>query len=66
MSDLIKKVEKVKNSIEQTKVGEILKSDPAFYLEPTNKLDNVLEEDREFMKFYEVFSELDKSFSTNT
>ena len=56
------KVEKVKNSIEQTKVGEILKSDPAFYLEPTNKLDNVLEEDREFMKFYEVFSELDKSF----
>ena len=56
------KVEKVKNSIEQTKIGEILKSDPAFYLEPTNKLENVLEEDREFMKFYEVFSELDKSF----
>jgi len=56
------KVEKIKNSIEQTKIGEILKSDPAFYLEPTNKLNNVLEEDREFMKFYEVFSELDKSF----
>lgn len=56
------KVEKIKNSIEQTKIGEILKSDPAFYLEPTNKLENVLEEDREFMKFYEVFSELDKSF----
>lgn len=54
--------ERVKNSIEQTKIGQILKSDPAFYLEPTNKLDNVMEEDRAFMKFYEVFAELSPAF----
>lgn len=54
--------ERVKNSIEQTKIGQILKSDPAFYLEPTNKLDNVMEEDRAFMKFYEVFAELNPAF----
>lgn len=54
--------ERVKNSIEQTKIGQILKSDPAFYLEPSNKLDNVMEEDRAFMKFYEVFAELNQAF----
>lgn len=54
--------ERVKNSIEQTKIAQILKSDPAFYLEPTNKLDNVMEEDRAFMKFYEVFAELNPAF----
>lgn len=56
------RAERVKNSIEQTKIGQILKSDPAFYLEPTNKLDNVMEEDRAFMKFYEVFAELNPAF----
>lgn len=56
------RAERIKNNIEQTKIGEILKSDPAFYLEPTNKLDSVLEDDREFMKFYEVFAELNPAF----
>tara|TARA_Y100000816_G_scaffold291796_1_gene284407 strand:- start:838 stop:5418 length:4581 start_codon:yes stop_codon:yes gene_type:complete len=56
------KATRVKNSIEQTKISEILLSDPAFYFEKTNNLDNVLEEDKEFMKFYEVFSELDPAF----
>ena len=56
------KANKIKNSIEQTKIAEILVSDPAFYFEKENKLDNVLEEDKEFMKFYEIFSELDPAF----
>ena len=56
------KANKIKNSIEQTKISEILVSDPAFYFEKENKLDNVLEEDKEFMKFYEIFSELDPAF----
>lgn len=56
------RAERVKNSIEQTKIGQILQSDPAFYLEPTNKLDSVMEEDRSFMKFYEVFAELNPAF----
>lgn len=53
------RAERVKNSIEQTKIGEILKGDPTFYLEPSNKLQGVLDEDRDFMQFYEVFAELD-------
>ena len=56
------RAERVKNSIEQTKIGQILKSDPTIYLEPTNNLQNVLEEDRDFMKFYEVFSELNPAY----
>lgn len=51
--------EKVKNSIEQTKIGEIIKGDPTFYLEPTNKILGAIPEDRDFLKFYEVFAELD-------
>lgn len=51
--------ERVKNSIEQTKIGEIIKGDPTFYLEPTNKIQGAIEEDRDFLKFYEVFAELD-------
>ncbi len=51
--------EKVKNSIEQTKIGEIIKGDPTFYLEPTNKIQGAIPEDRDFLKFYEVFAELD-------
>ena len=51
--------ERVKNSIEQTKIGEIIKGDPTFYLEPTNKITGAIEEDRDFLKFYEVFAELD-------
>lgn len=53
------RAERVKNSIEQTKIGEILKGDPTFYLEASNKLNGVLDEDRDFMQFYEVFAELD-------
>jgi len=51
--------ERVKNSIEQTKIGEIIKGDPTFYLEPTNKIQGAIAEDRDFLKFYEVFAELD-------
>ena len=51
--------ERVKNSIEQTKIGEIIKGDPTFYLEPSNKIQGAIEEDRDFLKFYEVFAELD-------
>lgn len=51
--------ERVKNSIEQTKIGEIIKGDPTFYLEPTNKITGAIAEDRDFLKFYEVFAELD-------
>jgi DNA-directed RNA polymerase beta' subunit len=53
------KAEVIKNSISQITIGEILKNDPEFYLEPTNKIENVLEEDRAFMKFYEVFTEME-------
>ena len=60
------RVEKVKNSIEQTKIGEIIKGDPTFYLEPTNKLDGALDDDKTFMKFYEMFTELDGAINETT
>ena len=53
------KAEVIKNAIAQVTIGKILKSDPEFYLEPSNKIENALEEDREFMAFYEIFSELE-------
>ena len=53
------KAEVIKNAISQITIGEILKNDPEFYLEPTNKIENVLDEDKAFMKFYEVFAELE-------
>jgi len=53
------KAEVIKNSISQIRIGQILKNDPEFYLEPTNKIENVLEEDKTFMKFYEVFTEME-------
>lgn len=53
------KAEVIKNAISQITIGEILKNDPEFYLEPTNKIENILEEDRAFMKFYEVFTEME-------
>lgn len=50
----------VKNNIEQTKIRDILKGDPAFYLEPTGRsAQGALEEDKAFMKFYDIFQELD-------
>lgn len=53
------KAEVIKNSISQVTIGNILKSDPEFYLEPSSKIENALEEDREFMSFYELFSEVE-------
>lgn len=54
----------VKNNIEQTKIRDILKGDPAFYLEPTGRSsEGALEEDKAFMKFYEIFQELDNTES---
>lgn len=52
----------VKNNIEQTKIRDILKGDPAFYLEPTGRSsEGALEEDKAFLKFYEIFQELDET-----
>ena len=50
--------EKVRNNIEHTTIGDILAS-TAIYLEPNNDYANVLEDDREFMEIYKVFSEID-------
>ena len=50
--------EKVRNNIELTTIGNILAS-TAIYLEPNNDYSNVLEEDRDFLDIYKVFSELD-------
>ena len=58
----------VLNNIAQTKIGDIIVNDPVFYLNPNNSGDNVLEEDKEFMKFYDVFNEVmntDKSAIDN-
>lgn len=52
------KADQVRYNIELVSMSDILKSD-AIYFEPTNDLDNVLPEDREIMKLYQVFSELD-------
>ena len=54
----IDKANQVCYNIELVKINDILKSD-AIYFEPTNDLSGVLEEDREIMKLYEVFSDLD-------
>jgi DNA-directed RNA polymerase beta' subunit len=53
------KAEVIKNAIAQVTIGRILKSDPEFYLEPSSKIENALEEDMEFMAFYELFSEVE-------
>lgn len=55
----IEKTEKIRNNIEFTTIGDILSS-TAIYLEPTNNFDEVLEEDRDFMQIYKVFSELEQ------
>ena len=51
--------EQVMYNLELVRIADILKSD-AIYLEPTNDLSDVLEEDMEIMKIYEIFSELDQ------
>ena len=43
-----------------TTIGDILDSS-AIYLEPNNNYENVLEEDREFLEIYKLFSELDSN-----
>jgi DNA-directed RNA polymerase II subunit RPB1 len=59
----LEKAEQVQYNIELVNIKDILISD-AIYLEPTNNLDNVLDEDKDIMKIYEVFSELDEQFSS--
>jgi DNA-directed RNA polymerase II subunit RPB1 len=49
---------KVGNNIESNIIGDLLESE-AIYLDPSNNLDNMLDEDKEMMKIYQVFSELD-------
>jgi DNA-directed RNA polymerase II subunit RPB1 len=58
----------VMNNIAETKISDIIVNDPVFYLNPDKKSENVLEEDKTFMKFYEVFNEVmetDKSVINN-
>jgi DNA-directed RNA polymerase beta' subunit len=55
------KAEKVKNSLEETKIEEILNSDPEFFLATSNNIEDMPEEDQTFMKFYEVFTELNST-----
>lgn len=55
------KADEMRYNIELVKMNDILLSD-AIYAEPSNHIDDVLEEDREIMKLYEVFSELDPKF----
>ena len=50
--------EKMRNNIELATIGDILAS-TAIYLEPNNDYANVLEDDREFMEIYKVFSDID-------
>ena len=52
------KADQVCYNIEIVKIKDIITSD-AIYFEPTNDLSDVLEEDRDIMKLYQVFSELD-------
>ena len=54
----IEMTEKVANNIELTTIGDVLAS-TAIYLEPNNDYGSVLEEDREFLELYKVFSEMD-------
>ena len=49
----------IRNNIELTTIGDVLES-TAIYLEPNNEYEQVLDEDREFLEIYRVFSELDQ------
>jgi DNA-directed RNA polymerase II subunit RPB1 len=48
----------VMNNIAETKISDIIVNDPVFYLNPNKSGDNILEEDKKFMKFYEVFNDI--------
>ena len=50
--------DKIGNNLEMTTFNDILESS-AIYLEPNNNYDNVLQEDREFLEIYKLFSEID-------
>ena len=50
--------EQVRYNIELVKIGDVLNSD-AVYFEPSNNLSQVLEQDKEVMQIYQIFSELD-------
>ena len=52
------KADQVCYNIEIVKIKDIIKSD-AIYFEPSNDLSDVLEEDKDIMKLYQVFTELD-------
>ena len=54
--------EKVANNIELTKISDVLLSS-AIYLEPNNNYENVLQEDRDFLEIYKIFSEMDPQSS---
>ena len=54
-------VEGMKYNIELVKINDILDS-VAIYLESKNNYENVLKEDENIMKIYEVFSELDSNY----
>ena len=56
-------VDDIKYNIELVKVEDIIES-VAIYLESTNNYENVLEEDKNIMKIYEVFSELDRDYKS--
>lgn len=55
--DDIEMASKIGNNIECTTIGDLLLSD-AIYLDKSNHLENVLPEDKDIMKIYEVFSKL--------
>ena len=53
---------KIGNNLKSTRIGDLILTD-AIYIDNNNKLDNVLEEDKEIMKIYQMFSELDPNKS---
>ena len=55
------KADEIRYNLELVKMSDILLSD-AIYAEPSNNINDVMEEDRAIMKLYEVFSELDPKF----
>lgn len=55
--------DQIRFNIEIVRVGDLIISD-AIYLQPTNDFANVLEDDKEHMKIYEIFSELDPQAKT--
>jgi len=61
----LNKAEQIQYNLELIKISDLLISD-SIYLEPSNNLENVLEEDRDIMKIYEIFSELTDNKGNNS